>query len=163
VAAAAVVAPAGSAPPAWPEVSRRRRGRRLLKAAALVLIALVIALVLAILLGGHAGEPGLRVLRAQLSTATPQLGCGGQAVVAGVMTTNGEQGEVQYEWSRSDGVPTDGRHTQAVPAGATSVPVSFALTVTGRGELREDISLTIRTPAPLGPFTATIAYRCTTG
>ena len=164
VALAAVAVPAGpAAAPAWPEVPRRRRGRRLLKAAALVLVALVIALVLAVLLGGHAGEPGLRVLRAQVSTATPQLDCGGQAVVAGVITTNGEQGEIQYEWSRSDGVPTDGRHTQTVPAGATSVPVSFALTVTGTGELREDISLTILTPARLGPFTATIAYRCTGG
>ena len=164
MALAAVAAPADpEPPPAWPEVPRRRRGRRLLKAAALVLVALVIALVLAVLLGGHAGESGLRVLRAQVSTATPQLDCGGQAVVAGVITTNGAEGEVQYEWSRSDGVPTDGRHTQAVPAGATSVPVSFALTVTGRGELHEDISLTIRTPLSLGPFTATIAYRCTTG
>jgi hypothetical protein len=164
VAVAAVAAPAGpAAPPAWPGVPRRRRGRRLLKAAALVLVAVVIALALAVLLGGRAGESGLRVLSAQVSTATPQLGCGGQAVVAGAITTDGVEGEVQYEWSRSDGVPTDGRHTQAVPAGATSVPVSFALTVTGRGELREDISLTVLTPARLGPYTATIAYRCSAG
>ena len=161
VAVATAAATAGTAAqPAWPEVRRRRRGRRLLKAFGIVAAAAIIALVLAILLQGHAGDAGLRVLGARVSTATPQLGCGEQAVVAGVVTTNGAEGSVEYEWSRSDGVPTDGPHTQAVAAGATSVPVSFSLTVTGRGELSEDISLTIRLPVRLGPYSATIVYRC---
>ena len=81
-------------------------------------------------------------------------------MVGGLISTNGREGSVEYQWTRSDGVPTEGRHSQPVAAGTTSVPVSFALTVTGPGELHEGITLAVLKPAPLGPYTTTVVYRC---
>ena len=156
-AAAAVATPPATSGPR----PRHSRKRRLLTDLAIVLAAAVVALVVALLLRGRSSVESVQVLGAHVSTSAPTIGCGGQAVVAGFITTNGGDGTVEYAWSRSDGVATDGPHRQDVGADTTSIPVSFELTVTGTGSLREDITLTITSPARLGPYTTTVAYSCT--
>ncbi|HET9050657.1 MAG TPA: hypothetical protein VFO60_03080, partial [Candidatus Dormibacteraeota bacterium] len=159
VATAAVVA---ATPQPGPRPRRSRR-RRLLTDLALVLVSAVIALVVALLLHGRSAAATVQVLGAHISTATPRIGCGGHAIVSGVITTNGGDGTVEYAWSRSDGVPAEGPHRQDTGAETTSIPVSFELTVTGTGDLREDITLTITSPTRLGPYTASITYSCAGG
>jgi hypothetical protein len=163
--AAAAGAPPGrggaeraATPPRWPEASRRRR--RGLAIAATVGGLAVLGLLLALGLGRLTTTRPLQVLSVRAAAASAQVGCGKQAVVNGVIGTNGGAGTLTYEWSRSDGIPTGGRQTEAVPAGTTSIPVLFTLTVTGRGSLHEVISLSVLGPTPLGPFPAAIDYRC---
>ncbi|GII03958.1 hypothetical protein [Planobispora takensis] len=144
--------------PRAPRAAAAQRRRTALSAVAVAL--LVVAALVAWLLRG-ASQP-LAVAKVDVITPKKTQGCNSTVKIRGVLTTNGEAGEIRYQWKRSDRkAPID--QTDTVEAGKTSHEVSLSWTVKGEGSFKGTATLRLLSPVPEGASIedkATFTYRC---
>jgi hypothetical protein len=134
----------------------RRRPRNLISS--LVTIVIVGGVVLWLIL--RAQGPGLEVtaIRVQAPQATQR--CDANVEIVGVLTTNGERGQIAYRWQRSDGDET-GILRASVEKGRREVPVPFHWTIKGEGELHAVATLELLAPGDATRrASASFDYQC---
>jgi hypothetical protein len=136
---------------------RRRRGwpRNLLSS--LVTVVVVVGVVWWLL--GREG-PGLEVtaLKVQAPRATQR--CDTTVDVVGVLTTNGERGQISYRWLRSDGNES-GVLQANVEKGRSEVTVPLHWRITGEGRLHAVATLELISPGDSARrASAAFDYRC---
>ncbi|GAA3827209.1 hypothetical protein GCM10022226_55140 [Sphaerisporangium flaviroseum] len=137
-----------------PPPSRRRRGGVLGSA---VIFALII--VAAIFLWLQRGQP---ISVTAVDVKTPKAkGCDITVNVIGVITTNGQSGQVTYEWLPSG--ERSVRHTDPVQAGESTHQVSLKWDIGGRGTKK--LTARLRVLSPLTPGArledkASFTYKC---
>ncbi|GAA3441552.1 hypothetical protein [Planomonospora venezuelensis] len=140
--------------------SRARAGRRrtVVSTATLALM-VVVALVVWLLRG--AAQP-LAVEEVDVVAPKKAQGCDTTVRIRGVLTTNGEAGEIRYQWKRSDRkAPIE--QSDTVEAGRTSHEVSLEWTVKGEGSFKGTATLRLLSPVPEGAKLedrASFTYRC---
>ncbi|GIH97373.1 hypothetical protein ACFFMN_20105 [Planobispora siamensis] len=141
-----------------PRAAAARRRRTALSAVAVAL--LVVAALVAWLLRG-VSQP-LEVAKVDVITPKKTQGCNSTVRIRGVLTTNGEAGEIRYQWRRSDRkAPIN--QTDTVEAGKTSHEVSLSWTVKGEGSFKGTATLRLLSPLPEGASIedkATFTYKC---
>jgi hypothetical protein len=142
---------------AAPASPRRRRWRR---PVAVVLGVLAVVLVLLVALSRGSGGGQLAIVSVQVTAQPAQATCGQQVSVLGVISTNGQPGEIRYRWQRNDGSPAGAVHDQVVESGQRRVDLPLAWTITGSGTLTAVARLTILEPLGLQPVTGRFDYRC---
>lgn len=140
-------------------VAARRRGRTIIATA---LFAVILAgAALAWVLRGSGGPP-LVVEKVSVKAPRKTQGCDSTVTISGVITTNGSDGQVRYEWRRSDGSPPV-EQVETVRAGTTSYPVVLRWTVKGQGVFKGTATLRVISPVPNGKRIqdrASFTYRC---
>ncbi|MFD0658896.1 hypothetical protein [Thermocatellispora tengchongensis] len=139
-------------------LATRRRRRTAVAAATLALI------VAGALLAWLLRDPGpvLAVEKVDVKAPRRTQGCDSTVVINGVITTNGGDGRVRYEWRRSDSKKPIVQE-ETVTADTTSYQVSLRWTVKGEGSFKATATLRILDPEPAGkPMEdrATFTYRC---
>ncbi|WP_068926111.1 hypothetical protein [Planobispora rosea] len=135
-----------------------RRRRTVLSSVILALM--VVAGLIAWLLRGAAAP--LAVSEVEVITPKKVQGCDTTVKIRGVLTTNGEAGEIHYQWKRSDRrAPIE--QTDTVAAGETSHEVSLEWTVKGEGTFKGTATLRLLSPVPEGAKIedrASFTYKC---
>ncbi|MCG5212707.1 protein kinase family protein [Streptosporangium soli] len=136
----------------------RKRRRTALSAAVFALV--IAGAVLAWLLLGGSG-PTLAVSGVDVKAPKKTQGCDSAIVITGVITTNGADGQVRYEWRRSDRKQAI-QQTEAVRAGTTSYEVNLRWTVKGEGSFKGTATLRVLSPPGEKRIQdkATFTYRC---
>nr|BFE82667.1 hypothetical protein GCM10020093_052680 [Planobispora longispora] len=141
---------------ARPSAVRRRR-----TVLSSVILALMVALGVIVWLLRGAATP-LAVSEVEVVTPKKTQGCDTTVKIRGVLTTNGEAGEIHYQWRRSDKkAPIE--QTDTVAAGETSHEVSLDWTVKGEGSFKGTATLRLLSPVPEGTKLedkASFTYRC---
>jgi hypothetical protein len=89
--------------------------------------------------------PGLEVTAIEVQTPQTTQRCDTTVEVVGVLTTNGERGQVTYRWVRSDG-DESGVLQATAERGEREVSIPLHWRVTGPGRLRAVATLELLTP-----------------
>ncbi|MFJ1753471.1 hypothetical protein [Kitasatospora sp. NPDC088134] len=141
----------GEGPATEPEPPRRRWDRWLL-------IPLVLLLtLLGYLLWDRYGRSVEVVGVAAVAQGGPT--CDGTAVIAGVLETDGGEGDVTYRWVRSDGTDS-GPITQHVLRGRHRTEVTLRWTFQGQGEAAATARLEVLEPSGGRTAEAAFTYSC---
>ncbi|MBG0832511.1 hypothetical protein HS041_32935 [Planomonospora sp. ID67723] len=139
---------------------RARAGRRRTVLSTVILALLILVALIVWLLRGPASP--LTVAKIDVITPKKTQGCDTTVKIRGVLTTNGEAGEIRYQWKRSDRkAPIE--QTDTVAAGETSHEVSLEWTVKGEGSFKGTATLRLLSPVPEGAKLedkASFTYRC---
>ncbi len=139
----------------------RRRGRRTAWSAAVSAL-IVTGLILAWLLIPRGDAPPLAVTGVQVRGPSKTIGCDKTAGFIGVITTNGQAGEVRYQWRQSDGHRNKAQ-VQTVAQGQKSTRVPLKWNVTGPGTRKFTATLRVLSPVtseePL-EAKASFTYKC---
>jgi len=156
---AAKAGQASTAAPAWPVIRKRprRRGRWI---GTLMLLAAAggVAAFLLLHRGSQSTGPTLAVT-AVTAGAPATATCDQRVDVSGAITTNGGEGTISYQWTRSDGQPSPAQQLHAT-ANQTRYPVSLLWTISGRGRITAGATLTVTSPSGAAPATAQFLYAC---
>ncbi|MDF5757246.1 hypothetical protein [Spongiactinospora sp. TRM90649] len=138
--------------------ANKRRRKAALSAAVTALV--IVAAVLAWL--QLSGGPALAVEGVDVKAPKKTQGCDTTVTINGVITTNGADGLVRYQWRRSDqDKPIE--QTETVRSGTSSYPVSLKWTVKGEGSFKGTATLRVLSPVTTGKRgedKATFTYRC---
>lgn len=136
---------------------RRRRGWAGRLASSLVTIVIVGGVVVWLLLRGQAADLEITAIKVQAPQATQR--CDAAVDVVGVLSTNGERGEISYRWRRSDGNES-GVLTASTERGRREVRVPLRWTVTGEGKLHAVATLELLSPGVGRRASASFDYLC---
>jgi hypothetical protein len=144
--------------PAWPVIRKARRRRRWLGTVLLLAAAAGAAAYLLLHRSSQTPAPTLAVTGVT-AKAPATAGCGQTVTVSGAIVTNGGEGTVAYQWTRSDGLPSPVQQLRTT-ADQTRYPVSLLWTISGRGRLTGVATLTVSSPAGAAPASAQFQYSC---
>ncbi|MBC6457633.1 hypothetical protein [Actinomadura sp. HBU206391] len=122
-----------------------RRRRRLVRnlVSWLITAALLVGVLLWLLLRGQASDVEITAIKVQ--TPKQVQDCNATVDVTGVLTTNGEAGQITYRWVRSDGHDSGLLH-ETVEAGKRDVTVHLSWAIKGPGERRFTATLELVEP-----------------
>jgi hypothetical protein len=135
---------------------RRRRWARSL-ISSLITTAVVGGVVVWLLLRGQDSGLEITAIKVQAPHATQR--CDATVDVVGVLTTNGERGEISYRWRRSDGNES-GVLSASADKGRREVTVPLHWTVTGQGRLHAVATLELLSPGDARRASASFDYLC---
>jgi hypothetical protein len=140
-----------------PPQRRRRRGPVRSLISGLVTIAIVGGVLLWLVLRGQ--ESGLEVTALKVRTPSATQRCDATVDIMGVLTTNGERGQISYRWHRSDGNES-GVLSAGAEKGRREVTVPLHWTVTGHGKLHAVAILELLSPGDPRRVSASFDYLC---
>jgi hypothetical protein len=136
---------------------RRRRNWVRNLVSSLVTIAVVGGVLLWLLLRGQSSDLEVTALKVQAPRATQH--CDATVNVVGVLTTNGERGQISYRWRRSDGNES-GVLSASADKDRREVSVPLHWTVTGQGKLHAVATLELLSPGDTRRASASFDYLC---
>jgi hypothetical protein len=136
---------------------RRRRGWTRNLISSLITIAVVAGVMGWLLLRGQGSGLEITAMKVQAPHATQR--CDTTVDVVGVLTTNGERGEISYRWRRSDGNES-GVLSAGADKGRREVTVPLHWTVTGQGRLHAVATLELLSPGDIRRASASFEYLC---
>lgn len=140
-----------------PPSRRRRRGWARSLVSGLTTIAVVAGVVGWLLLRGQGSGLEISALKVLAPQATQR--CDTTVDVVGVLTTNGERGEIAYRWRRSDGTET-GVLSATADRDRREVTVPLHWRVTGQGRLHAVATLELLSPGETRRASASFDYLC---
>ena len=136
---------------------RRRRGWARNLISGLITIAVLAGVMGWLLLRGQGAGLEITAIKVQAPHATQR--CDTTVDVVGVLTTNGERGEISYRWRRSDGNES-GVLSASADKGRREVTVPLHWTVTGAGRLHAVATLELLSPGDTRRASASFDYLC---
>ncbi|WP_219471930.1 hypothetical protein [Nonomuraea rhizosphaerae] len=139
-----------------PDRAARARRRKTILAAALF----------AIVMGGAilawfklSGAPELAVKSINVVAPKKTQGCDSAVVVTGTIVTNGEAGEISYEWRKNLDKEVV-KQTLRTTADQTSYTVPLRWTLKGRSTVKATATLRVLSPGPTRTDKASFTYKC---
>jgi hypothetical protein len=105
------------------------------------------------------GQDDLEITAIKVRAPQATQRCDTTVDVVGVLTTNGEGGEISYRWRRSDGNES-GVLSASADKGRREVTVPLHWTVTGQGRLHAVATLELLSPGETRRASASFDYLC---
>jgi hypothetical protein len=134
----------------------RARKRRTILAAILFVIIMGGAIVAWMKLGN---APDLAVTSINVAAPKKTQGCGSAVVVTGTIVTNGEAGEIAYEWRKNLDKEVV-KQTLQTNSDQTSYTVPLRWTLKGKSTVKATATLRVLSPGPLRTDKASFTYKC---
>jgi hypothetical protein len=144
--------------PSWPQPPKRRPVRRRLRTAVSTLITVVIVGAAGAYAWARTHRPPLKVIGVTVA-ARPGTPCGGTVDVYGTIFTNGNGGQVGFQWVRN-GVQTSHVDKITIASGQSSAQVQDQWTFDGQGTAHATDELRVLSPESAKALTK-FTYSCT--
>lgn len=136
------------------ELAARRRNQRWILP--LTVLILVIAVVIYFLFGRD--SVGVAISEVGVSGSGTTVACGQTERLTGTFTTNGEAGDITYQWRRSDGTRSE-QLRQSVAHGTKHVTVTLDWSFEGHGTFHATATLRVLSPSDASASTS-FTYTC---
>jgi hypothetical protein len=124
------------------------------------------AVLFAVIMGGAilawlklSGAPELAIKSIDVVAPKKTQGCDSAVVVTGKIITNGEAGEISYEWRKNLDKEVV-KQTLRTTAGQTSYTVPLRWTLKGKSTVKATATLRVLSPGPLRTDKASFTYKC---
>jgi serine/threonine-protein kinase len=131
--------------PAWPQPSKRRARHRRLRTVVSTLITAAIVAGAGAYAWAHLHRPPLKVIDVVVTARSPGTQCDVTVDVMGTIFTNGNGGQVSYQWSLN-GDPAAPVATITVASGQSSAPVQLPVNFRGPGTQPATAELRVLSP-----------------
>jgi hypothetical protein len=124
------------------------------------------AVLFAVIMGGAilawlklSGAPELAIKSIDVVAPKKTQGCDSAVVVTGKIVTNGEAGEISYEWRKNLDKEVV-KQTLRTTADQTSYTVPLRWTLKGKSTVKATATLRVLSPGPLRTDKASFTYKC---
>ncbi|MEU7739928.1 hypothetical protein [Nonomuraea sp. NPDC049158] len=124
------------------------------------------AVLFAVIMGGAilawlklSGAPELAIKSIDVVAPKKPQGCDSAVVVTGKIVTNGEAGEISYEWRKNLDKEVV-KQTLRTTADQTSYTVPLRWTLKGKSTVKATATLRVLSPGPLRTDKASFTYKC---
>ena len=141
--------------------TRRRRRWNWIRSLVSTLISLAIIVgVVAWLLLHNKSTPDFAVTGLDVSVDKAKQTCNANADITGTVTTNGEAGQLVYQWQKSDEATPEPQKQQDIPSGQKTVALHYIWQISGRSTTRTFTATLTILNTPSIQKTATFTYTC---